>query len=238
MSDSLNSEENSRSMSDQQRSLPSFLTNPGRTDKILLGMLGFMTLFWMAFIPMKAFLLVEHPWVLALVTGSGFGTLSAVAQSPGQYLQWAVLIALVALSHIKFLAVYFLIGKHWGQEFITWVFSNRTPLWYRALEGFVQRHLWISLFLCFIPFSPVPATLMVAIAGIRRVRGWTVGIYLYGLALLNKSFYLYLGAHFGENIQPTLKIIDRYMMQITLALLLYVFVVNWWKGSKKQKEGR
>lgn len=215
--------------------LPPFLVSPGKSDKILLSLLGFMTIYSLAIIPFRAMLLVQHPWVLSLLSGSGLGLLVTVAQTPHAYLLWGALTAAAALSHIKFMAVYFFMGKYWGQDFISWIFASHTPLWYRKLEGFVERHLLVSLLLGFIPFSPIPATLLVAIAGIRKMKGWAICVYIYVLALLNKCFYLYLGVTFGEGVQPTLKTIDRYMMQITLALLLYVFVVNWWKGSKKQK---
>ena len=73
-----------------------------------------------------------------------------------------------------------------------------------------------------------------AIAGIRKLKGWVIGLYIYLLAIGNKLFYLYLGLRFGEGVQPTLETIDRYMMQITLALIAYVFIMNWWRGSKKK----
>lgn len=146
----------------------------------------------------------------------------------------AALTAVAAASHIKFMAVYFFMGKHWGQDFITWLFANHTPLWWRKLEGFVEKHLFLSLLLGFIPFSPIPATILVAIAGIRKLKGWVIGLYIYLLAIGNKLFYLYLGLRFGEGVQPTLETIDRYMMQITLALIAYVFIMNWWRGSKKK----
>src|SRR5699024_8400402 len=105
--------------------------------------------------------------------------------------------AAAAASHIKFMAVYFLMGKYWGQDFITWLFANHTPLWWRKLEGFVEKHLFLSLLLGFIPFSPIPATILVAIAGIRKLKGWVIGLYIYLLAIGNKLFYLYLGLRFG-----------------------------------------
>lgn len=236
--DSMNEENNLNEQRDHDPALPPFLMSPGTVDKILLSLLGFMTIFSLAIIPTRAFLLVEHPWALSLLTGSGLGVLITVAQNSHQYLLWGALAVAAALSHIKFMAVYFFMGKYWGQDFISWIFASHTPLWYRKLEGFVERHLLVSLLLGFIPFSPIPATLLVAIAGIRKMKGWVIGIYIYALALLNKCFYLYLGATFGEGIQPTLKTIDRYMMQITLALLLYVVVVNWWKGYKKQNQAQ
>ncbi|MDO4897981.1 MAG: hypothetical protein Q3965_01625 [Rothia sp. (in: high G+C Gram-positive bacteria)] len=216
--------------------LPSFLTHPGTVDKWLLGALAFMTIYSLALIPARAYLIVNLPWLLSLLTGSGLGLLITAAQNTDQPLLWGSLAVAAGLSTIKFMVVYFFMGKHWGQAFIDWIFASHTPLWYRKLEGFVQRHLLLCLFLSFIPFSPIPATILVAIAGIRTMNGWLVFAYCYLLALANKCFYLYLGLTFGEGVQPTLQTIDKYMMQITLVLLAYVFVVNWWKGSKKARQ--
>lgn len=214
--------------------LPSFLTRPGSVDKILLSLLAFMTIYSMVMIPLRPNLLVNAPWLLSLLTGSGLGLLVTSAQNQGAVFMLAALTAAAAASHIKFMVVYFLMGKHWGQDFINWMFANHTPLWWRKLEGFVEKHLFLSLLLGFIPFSPIPATILVAIAGIRQLRGWVIGLYIYLLAVANKLFYLYLGLRFGEGIQPTLETIDRYMMQITLLLVAYVFIMNWWRAYQKK----
>lgn len=219
----------------QEASLPNFLLHPGKTDKILLSLLGVMTVFSLVMIPLRPNLMVNAPALLALLTGSGIGTLITAAQNQQNILLWSGVALLAALSHIKFLLVYYFMGKHWGQDFIHWIFASHTPLWYRKLEGFVERHLFFCLALGFIPFSPIPATILVAIAGIRRLSGWGIAVYIYLLALANKCFYLYLGLMFGEGVQPTLQTIDKYMLQITLALLAYVFIANWYKSSKKQK---
>ncbi|WP_083091737.1 DedA family protein [Rothia nasimurium] len=216
-------------------SLPSFLVNPGKVDKILLGLLAFMTVYSMVMIPLRPNLLVNAPWLLSIITGSGLGILITAAQNQGAIAMLAGLTAVAAASSIKFAMVYFFMGKHWGQDFISWIFANHTPLWYRKLERFVEKHLYFTLLLGFIPFSPIPVAILVAIAGIRKLNAWATAGYIYLLAVGNKIFYLYLGLQFGEGIRPTLETIDRYMMQITLVLVAYVFIVNWWRASKNQK---
>lgn len=213
--------------------LPRFLVKPGKVDRWLLTALGIMTVYGLALIPFRAYLLVNHTFIYTLLTGSSLSVLSISAQTPNQPLLWAGLVTVAALSGIKFLVIYYLMGKHWGEEFISWIFASHTPLWYRKLEGFVQRHLYFCLFLAFIPFSPIPATILVAIAGIRKHRGWVVAGYVFLLALLLKCFYLYLGVTFGEGVQPVLMTIDRYMMQATLLLLAYMFFMVWFKNRKK-----
>lgn len=213
--------------------LPSFLTHPGKVDRWLLTALGLITVYSLALIPLRAYLLLNHTFLYTLLTGSSLSVLSIAARTPDQPLLWAGLVTVAALSAVKFLVVYFFMGKYWGQAFLDWIFSSHTPLWYRKLEGFVQRHIYFCLFLAFLPFSPIPATILVAIAGIRRLKGWAIAGYVFLLALLLKCLYLYLGVTFGEEIKPVLMTIDRYMMQATLALMAYMFLVIWFKNRKK-----
>lgn len=213
--------------------LPSFLTHPKKVDRWLLTALGLITVYSLALIPLRAYLLINHTFLYTLLTGSSLSVLSLAARTPSQPLLWAGLVTVAALSAVKFLVVYFFMGKHWGQAFLDWIFASHTPLWYRKLEGFVQRHIYFCLFLAFLPFSPIPATILVAIAGIRRFKGWAIAGYVFLLALLLKCFYLYLGVTFGEEIKPVLMTIDRYMMQATLALMAYIFIVVWYKNRKK-----
>lgn len=216
--------------------LPSFITHPGKVDSWLLIAWALLTIYSLALIPFRAYLLLNHTFLYTLLTGSSLSVLSIAAHTPGQPLLWVGLVTVAALSSAKFLVLYFFMGKLWGQDFIRWIFASHTPLWYRKLEGFVQRHIYFCLFLAFIPFSPIPGTILVAIAGIRRLKGWAIAGYVFLLALLLKSFYLYLGVTFGEGIKPMLMTIDRYMMQATLILMAYMFIVIWFKNRKKTEK--
>lgn len=217
----------------QDPALPPFITHPGKVDRWLLTALGLVTVYSLALIPFRAYLLLNHTVLYTALSGSGLSVLITASRNPGETALLATVTALAALSHLKFMPLYFLMGKHWGQAFLDWMFASHTPLWYRKLEGFVQRNLFLCLFLAFIPFSPIPVTILVTIAGIRKMKGAGIAIYMFILALALKGFYLYLGVTYGEAIQPTLQSIDRVMMQITLVLIAYMFATIWWKNRKK-----
>lgn len=216
---------------------PRFIAEPTRADKFLLGALMVMSLYSLGLIPFRAYMLVNETFTWTLLTGSSISVLIQGAQNPGRPLFLAVVVVLAALSMIKFLPIFFLMGKSWGREYLNMSFGGHPPLWFRKMEGFIHRRMGIALFLSFLPFSPIPATVLVAIAGIQRFKGWIIGAYCFLLALMLKGFYLYLGLRFGEEVQSTVQMIDKYVMRITLALLAYTFVMIWWRNRKQKERG-
>lgn len=215
------------------KELPSFMQHPDKVDRILFATLMIMAIFGFALIPFRAVLLLEHTFLYTWLSGSSLSVLILAAQNPDRpvFLGFVVLVA--ALSMVKFLPLYYWMGKKWGPEFITMSFGGHPPRWFRKLEGFIYRRIDVSLFASYIPFSPIPATIVVAIGGIAKVKGWLVGIYVVVFATMLKCFYLYLGLRFGEGIQSSLETIDKYVMRITLALIAWMFISIWWKNKKK-----
>lgn len=215
------------------KELPSFMQHPDKVDRILFATLMIMAIYGFALIPFRAVLLLEHTFLYTWLSGSSLSVLILAAQNPDRpvFLGFVVLVA--ALSMVKFLPLYYWMGKKWGPEFITMSFGGHPPRWFRKLEGFIYRRIDVSLFASYIPFSPIPATIVVAIGGIAKVKGWLVGIYVVVFATMLKCFYLYLGLRFGEGIQSSLETIDKYVMRITLALIAWMFISIWWKNKKK-----
>ncbi|QMV84423.1 hypothetical protein HW450_08585 [Corynebacterium hindlerae] len=220
-------------MTSTDKELPSFMQHPDKVDRILFATLMIMAIFGFALIPFRAVLLLEHTFLYTWLSGSSLSVLILAAQNPDRpvFLGFVVLVA--ALSMVKFLPLYYWMGKKWGPEFITMSFGGHPPRWFRKLEGFIYRRIDVSLFASYIPFSPIPATIVVAIGGIAKVKGWLVGIYVVVFATMLKCFYLYLGLRFGEGIQSSLETIDKYVMRITLALIAWMFISIWWKNKKK-----
>ncbi|ALA68000.1 hypothetical protein [Corynebacterium lactis] len=222
---------------DPHEDLPSFLREPDRIDKILYASLMAMAVYGFALIPFRAVLLLEHTFLHTWLSGSNLSVLILAAKNPDRpwFLAFVVLVA--ALSTIKFMPLFYWMGKKWGPEFITMSFGGYPPRWFRKMEAFIYRRIDVSLFASFVPFSPIPATIVVGIGGIARAKGWLVGAYLFIFAVMLKCFYLYLGLTFGPSIQSSLETIDKYVMYITFALIGWMFLSIWWKNSKKAKVG-
>ena len=215
---------------------PRFVTNPTKVDLGLFGFVMAMSVYSLGLIPFRAYMLVNETFTWTLLTGSSISVLIQGAQNPDRPLFLAVVVLAAALSMVKFLPVFFIMGKRWGREYLDMSFAGHPPLWFRKMEGFIHRRMGVALFLAFLPFSPIPATVLVVIAGIQKFKGWVIWVTCFTLAVMLKCFYLYLGLRFGEEVQASVQLIDKYVMRISLVLLAYTFAMMWWR-NRKQKIG-
>lgn len=220
---------------DGSEDLPRFLAHPSKVDKILWASMFAMSIYSLGLIPFRAIMLLDHTFLYTFLTGSNLSVLILAAENPSRPIFLAFVVLVAALSTIKFLPIFYYMGLRWGPEFIDMSFGGHPPKWFRKIEGFIYRHITPSLFLSFIPFSPIPATVLVAIGGITKVRAWRVGVSVFAFAVMLKCFYLYLGLRFGPTIQDSLETIDKYVMRITLALLAWMFISIWWRNKKGSK---
>lgn len=215
--------------------LPEFMQRFKRPDWILWWVFIASGIYGLAVIPFRAVLLLDHTFLYTWMTGSGLSVLKLSAENPDRPLFLMFVVVVATASMFKFMPLFYLIGKRWGPEFLDYQFMGKPPLWYRKLENFIYSKLGLCLLLAYIPFSPIPGTILVIIAGIRRVNGWIIAGYLAVYGVMLKCFYLWLGLRFGEGVRETLVVLDRYIMWITLALVAYLFVTVWWKQSKKSR---
>jgi putative membrane protein len=210
------------------------MRNFERFDWILWGLLAASGIYGFALLPFRAMLLVDHPFLYSALSGSSLSVLALTAENENNTGLIVATVLVAAVSMVKFLPLFFLIGKRWGPSFIDYSFMGHPPLWFRKLENFIYRHPGFCLLLSYIPFSPIPATIIVVIAGIKRTKGWIIGAYVLVYAIALKCFYVYLGLTFGATVRETLVTIERYVTWITFALLGYMFFTMWLKSKRKK----
>lgn len=207
--------------------LPSFITNGTRTDKVIFSLFLLVAVYSLALIPFRAKLLVSYPLLNLFLTGGNFSLVSLTAQNSDNLPLIAGFLLLAAVSAIKFLPLYFIIGRRWGKTvFEELLFKSHTPLWFRKLENFIYRFPAIALGIAFIPFSPVSGTAVTIAAGIAQVSWRKFLTLVFIFSCLLKTCYVAIGLVYGPQVLEILPIIDRYMLWLTVALILYVgFVV-------------
>lgn len=220
---------------DWHEELPTFMRNFTRADWILWWAFVASGVYGLILIPLRAVLLLDYTFLYTILTGSNLSVLKLGAQNPDRPVFLAFVVLVATLSMLKFMPLFYLIGKRVGAEFLEYQFMGKPPLWYRKLEGFIDSKIGLCLFLAYVPFSPIPATILVIAAGVRRISSWRITVYVVAFGMMLKCFYLYLGLRFGESVQETLLVVDRYMNWITLGLIAYLFITIWFKQNRQAK---
>lgn len=219
----------------KKNSLPTFITKGSVGDTLLFASFVLISIYSLALIPFRAKLLVEAPLLNIFLTGGNFSVVALAAQNSNNMAALICFVLLAAVSSIKFLPLYFLMGKRWGDDFMAMMFKSHKPLWLKWLENFIYKHPAISLGLCYIPLSPVNPAIVAVVSGLSKVRMRLFLLLAAIFAIALKIFYTALGVIYGEAVLATLQVIDKYMLWITLALFVWVFVVVFRKEYRAGK---
>lgn len=97
--------------------LPKFLSNPERADIILFIALIVMGIFSLCMIPLRAWMLTQ-PLAYTLIVGGYTSAVVGGANASVENGIWWVYWLCTLIGALKFMPVYWLMGKRWGMEFI------------------------------------------------------------------------------------------------------------------------
>jgi membrane protein DedA with SNARE-associated domain len=203
--------------------LPDFLAQPDRTDKILFAALLLMGVWSVVIIPLRAWLLTQPLMYTLLVGGYTSAVVAGANASVGNGLLVVYLLCSV-VGAVKFMPVYWLMGRKWGMEFIDMSLQympRAHRVFRRAVANESPRLLGGTVAL--IPASylpgPVPGSVVNAVAGLLKIRFWVVLAINVASILVVNGLMMWLGHTFGEQVLEVVNVINRYMLWITLALV-------------------
>lgn len=211
-----------------QQELPKFLTNPDRMDIVLFVLLIAMGIFSLCLIPLRAWML-SHPLVYSLVVGGYTSAVVGGANASVDNGAWWAYLLCTLVGALKFMPVYWLMGKRWGMEFID-MSLQYMPRAHRIFKKAVEKesssmYAWV---LGLIPFGylpgPVPSTVLNAVAGLLKIRFWIMLAFNAVCILAVNGLFVWLGYSFGEQVLDIVNLINKYMLWITLALLALMFI--------------
>ncbi|UWE90400.1 hypothetical protein NY051_01805 [Corynebacterium diphtheriae bv. gravis] len=111
----------------EKSQLPNFLTNASKHDWILWWAFALTGIYQLGLIPFRAVLLLNHTFLYAMLTGSGFSLVSLAASNPERIGFLCLSTVLAAASAIKFLPLFYLMGYRWGTEFLHYSFMGHPP---------------------------------------------------------------------------------------------------------------
>lgn len=221
----------------KETELPSFMADPKRLDIILFVLLLAMGIFSLGLIPLRAWLLTEPLAYSLLVGGYTSAVVSGANASVGNG-QVLVYLLCSVVGAIKFMPVYWLMGRRWGMEFIDMSLQympRAHRVFQRSVESESSRTLGVVLALIplgYLP-GPVPGTVLNAVAGLLKIR-FVVMIVVNVLSILAvNGLMMWLGFHFGEQVLSVVEVVNRYLLWVTLALLGVVFFRAWRQARRK-----
>ncbi|AZA14391.1 DedA family protein [Corynebacterium choanae] len=220
-----------------QPPLPEFFTSPDKIDIWLFIYLGVNTLFNLAIIPLRVWLM-NRPVIYALMVGGYTSAILGGAQSSlGGTAAWIVVVCAL-VGALKGVPLWWLIGHKWGMEYIEMLAGQSKSMrkWLPRLQNLSPRLLLGVTLLSYIPFMP---TLLVAnlLSGVRGIR-FSVVMAVNALGvLIRNSIFAYLGIRYGEAVIGVVDEINKYATWITLVLIA-VAIYSATKSAKHQRPAK
>ncbi|WP_068433513.1 DedA family protein [Piscicoccus intestinalis] len=211
----------------------------GKQDGICASLIGLMTLYSLAMIPLRPVILGLAPIVLVTLTGSMTGLVMCGALGATGWGWWPAAIVIGTLSVIKFDFVWWWAGKLWGDHFIASIAGQTERARRRAkrAENLTRRYDILAIGLGHVPFVPVPRSIVAAVLG-------AAGTSLKRLFLIDVIFafiyacsFVALGWQIGEPAVAALEEFGKYMWYVSIVLLVGVFYVAY-RNAKKQSAQR
>lgn len=214
--------------------LPSFMKNPEPMDKLLFVLLMAMGIYSMAMLALRAWLL-SHPLAYSfLIGGYTSATVSGANVSVGNG-EWWMYLGASLVGALKFVPIYWLMGKRWGMEFIdmSLQYMPRAHKFFKKAltkqSGKTKAIILGLLPLGYCP-GPVPGTVLNAVAGLLKVGIGLVMVLNVLSVLAVNGLFMWLGYTFGDQVLDVINLINRYLLWFTLGLLALVI----FKARKKK----
>ncbi|WP_229676602.1 DedA family protein [Corynebacterium marinum] len=221
----------------EEPELPKFLAEPDRTDKILFGALIAMGLWSLVLIPLRAWLML-HPLAYTLMVGGYTSAVVSGANASVGNGHWLVYLLCSVIGAVKFMPVYWAMGRKWGTEFIdmSLKFMPRAHrIFTRAVESESPRLLGWTLALVpagYLP-GPVPNTVVNAVAGLLKIRFPVMLAVNVASILAVNGLMMWLGYRFGDQVLDVVDVVNRYILWITLGLIALMFFRAWRQSKAK-----
>ena len=210
---------------------------PTKADYWCLGWFGFVGIFGLAMIPLRAWLLGLDPPILLALTGSrvgaaSTGALAAVGEAPN----WLWFLLIGSVVNIKFDWIYWWAGKLWGRGILDVQAANspRAAKNIARVEQWAVKLGWLGIFLAYVPI-PLPIAFVVfVLMGMTGMPLWKFMVLDFISKTIWSFLYLGLGWWIGEPVVMVLEQYAKVANWIAIALLVVVFYGIFRNQEKKK----
>ncbi len=213
---------------------------PTRQDIACLAWIGFLGVFSMAMLPLRAWLLgapERLPWLVGLM-GSRTGTaaLGSLVRV-GTDVPFVLPILFGTLMSIKLDWTYWWAGKLWGRGMIeVWAGqSARAARSYGRLERWADKLGWLGIFIAYVPI-PLPLTAVVFVLAGAHGMSWKKFMVLDFFAALSWLIGMFVfGYLVGEPAAALLELYSKVANYVAVALVVGVVTASIWRSTKQAK---
>lgn len=213
---------------------------PTRQDIACLAWIGFLGVFSMAMLPLRAWLLgapERLPWLVALM-GSRTGTaaLGSLARV-GADVPYVLPLLFGTLMSIKLDWTYWWAGKLWGRGMIeVWAGqSERASRTYGRMERWANKLGWLGIFIAYVPI-PLPIMAVVFVLAGAHGMSWKKFMVLDFFAALIWLIGMFVfGYVVGEPAVALLEMYAKVANYVAVALVVFVVTASIWRSSKQVK---
>lgn len=209
----------------------------GREDKICASLIGLMTVYGLAMIPLRPVVLGLAPLVLVTLTGSMTGMVMCGAFAATGATWWPFALVLGTFGAMKFDPIFWWAGKLWGDQFIASMVGPTPRARKRAkrAEALAKKYDVLAILITYIPFLPIPGAIIYAVlgaAGTSLKRFLTITVLG---SFVTRVAYFALGYQIGEPAVAALEEFNKYMWYVSIALLVGIVFVSI-RSARKQAE--
>lgn len=228
--------ENERAKADL-RDMKPWQGKPARADKVLLALALGIPAVLLATMPLRPFLLADHPVMLAFLTGShaAVGAGAAFA-SIGTLPLWLVVVAGV-IGKIKIDWLLWWIGHRWGKGIVHFLVQGERAR--KLADKAETMNPWVMRILVPLSYLPgVPSGVVHVLAGATGMRLRTY-LTLDALgALMMTTVVAAVGFTSGQAGVDVVLLIDKYALWCMLAIIFGMAAIPVVKSTRDQKARR
>ncbi|WP_025777614.1 DedA family protein [Brevibacterium sp. VCM10] len=204
-------------------------------DKLLLFIIIGVPLIYLGLMPLRPWMLVHAPVVQEFINGAKTSIVAAAAYARvGEIPLWLVVVAgFVGMAKLDW--AFWLAGRRWGDGVLRLFAQNERQL--KRINQLKKIPSWALFLMTLISRCPgIPGTLVYLVAGWTRMR---LSLFLVADllgCLIFTLIWTFLGYQLGEAAVDILKVIDKYALWLTLALIVGIFAFSFFKEYRKQKK--
>ena len=211
-------------------------SKPTKADYWCLGWFGFVGLFGLAMIPLRAWLLGLHPPIMLAITGSRIGAASTGALAAvGEVQHWLGYLLIGTLMAIKFDWIYWWAGKLWGRGILDVQAQNskRSARNIARVETWALKLGWLGIFLAYVPI-PLPIAFVVfVLMGMTGMPLWQFMVLDFISKTLWSLGYFALGWWIGEPVVYVLEQYAKVANWIAIGLIVVIMFGAFRRQAKK-----